>query len=220
MGKTAIILGGTGLVGGLLLNKLLLDDSYSTIKLFSRSSAKLSNPKIEEHLGDIIHLEDFKNRFHADEVFCCIGTTKAKTNDEVLYKQIDYGIPTKAAALCKENNIPFFAVVSALGANKNSTIFYNKTKGEMEEEVLRYQVKNTYILRPSLISGNRQEKRFLEDLSNVFMKLVNPLLVGSIKKYRSIPAKTIAECMYKLASEKPQITILSSEEIKAIVKRA
>ena len=89
MSKTAIIIGATGLTGGLLLNKLIADDRYDTIKLFSRSSVNNNSKKIKEFIIDLLELQNHKNDFIADEVFCCIGTTKAKTKDKSVYKTID-----------------------------------------------------------------------------------------------------------------------------------
>ena len=126
--KTAILLGATGLTGGVLLHKLLDDNRYTTIKLFSRRSSGISHPKIQEYLIDMFRLEDIKNTFTADHIFCCIGTTSAKTADKELYRKIDYGIPVQAAKLCKENSISTFIVISSLGANSKSSIFYNRIK--------------------------------------------------------------------------------------------
>ena len=214
--KTAIILGATGLTGGALLALLLKDDSYSVIKLFSRSSIGISDPKIEEHLIDLFELEKYKKQFTGDEVFCCIGTTKAKTPDEDIYHKIDYGIPVTAAKLARSNGINKFLVISALGADANSSIFYNRTKGEMERDVLKENISETYIFEPSLIAGERKEKRFFETLAKNLMKIGNYLLVGSLKKYRSVHPETIAKAMQIVAAEGYKNCRIESDEIKAI----
>ena len=216
MKKTAIIIGATGLTGSILLQKLLLDDSYAGIKLFSRRSTGITNTKITEFIGNIVQLEDFKSDFTADEVFCCVGTTKSKTKDKDAYRDIDFGIPTKAAKLSKENKIPFFAVISAIGADENSSVFYNKTKGEMEYAVINLKIERTYILRPSLIKGNRKESRFGENIANVLFSVLNLFLVGGLKKYQSINAATIADALWKLPKLNNQNTIIESDEIKDI----
>lgn len=216
--KTAIILGATGLTGSLLLQKLLADDNYAKIKLFSRRLSEIKHPKIEEFIGDILNLEQFKTDFTADEVFCCIGTTKAKTKDTDKYIAIDYGIPYNAAQLAKENGIKFFAVISAMGANADSSIFYNRTKGEMENAVLSQKIERTYILRPSLIRGNRKEKRFGEDFANAIFSVLNFLMVGGLKKYRSIKAETISNALWQLPKMKVNKNILLSNEIEDIMK--
>jgi len=171
--KTAILLGATGLTGGILLQKLLNDPRYGQIILFSRTSVKIKNSKIEEHLVDLFQLEKYKEQFNADQVFCCIGTTKSNTPNKETYRKIDYGIPVTAAKLCKENGISTFAVISALGANPDSGMFYNKIKGEMQRDVLAQKIKNTYFFQPSLIAGDREEKRFLENLAKQSMKILN-----------------------------------------------
>ncbi|MBT8394997.1 MAG: nucleoside-diphosphate sugar epimerase, partial [Bacteroidia bacterium] len=154
--------------------------------------------------------------FNADEVFCCIGTTQSKTPDKELYLKIDYGVPVMAAKLCIANDIGTLLVVSALGANKNSKIFYNRTKGRMEEAVLNEKIKNIYIFQPSLISGIRTEKRTEEIIAKIVMKVVNPLLVGSLKKYRSIHPKTIVKTMLWLANNEYQSGRISSNKIQEI----
>lgn len=215
--KTAIILGATGLTGSILLEKLLKDSSYEKIKLFSRNSSEKTSPKIEEHLIDMFELEKQAEEFKADVVFCCIGTTKAKTADKETYKKIDYGIPVTAAKLAKSNGIKTFIVISALGADENSSVFYNKTKGEMQRDVLNQHIENTYVLQPSLIVGDRNESRLGESIAGTLMKTFGFLIP---KKYKIIKAETIAEGMYNLSQGKYSERVIPSEEIKNIAKRS
>lgn len=217
--KTAIILGATGLTGGKLLKLLLADNRYQKVKLFSRSSVGIQHEKLEEHLGDLMNLSRFKEDFIGQEVFCCIGTTKAKTPNNELYEKIDYGIPVEAAKLCVENEIPTFVVVSALGADAKSKIFYNRIKGQMEEAVLQQQIKNTYILQPSLIGGKREEKRLGEWLFKQLMKIGNLLLIGGLKKYRSIEPDSIAQCMLWVANNDYPNGKIESDKIKELAKQ-
>ena len=214
--KTAIILGATGLTGGKLLELLLKDDRYGKIKLFSRSSVGLEHPKLEEQLGDLMNLARFKDDFNADEIFCCIGTTKSKTPNKEIYEKIDYGIPVMGAQLGKENQISTFVVISALGANSKSKIFYNRIKGQMEDAVLEQKIENTYILQPSLIGGKRKEKRLGEWIFKQVMKLANLVLVGGLEKYRSIEPGTIAECMLWLANSTYETNRIESDKIKEL----
>lgn len=199
MTKTAIILGATGLTGGLLLETLLNDARYQQIILFSRTSCEKEHPKLTEHIIDMFELKQHKDLFKADEVFCCIGTTKSKTSDKNLYKKIDYGIPVDAASLCKENDIPKYTVISALGANKNSRVFYNKVKGGMEAAVLEFNIPKTYIMQPSLIAGDREERRIGESIMSVVLSVSKPILsLLGLKKYQPIDPKTLAECMLRI----------------------
>ena len=221
MKKTAIILGASGLTGGLVLQKLIEDDRYDTIKLFSRSKIEGLPNKVKQFIGDLLEFNQFKDDFTADEVYCCIGTTAKKTPDKTLYKKIDFGIPVAAAKLSKENNIPTFLVISAMGANKNSTVFYNKTKGEMEHNVLKQQLKKTFILRPSLIGGDRQESRLLEKIGLVIFKVIQPLFIGKLKKYKIVYAETIAQAMIHLANTNHYAdVIITSEDINKLGNNA
>jgi uncharacterized protein YbjT (DUF2867 family) len=216
MKKTAIILGATGFTGNILLNKLLADSRHSKIKIFTRRPLRFENPKVTEILCDLLDVDSYRENFFGDEVFCCIGTTTKKTPDKTLYRKIDFGIPVNSAILCKENGIDTFVVMSSMGANAKSSIFYNRTKGEMEDAVLEQNIKNTYILRPSIIGGNRKETRVAEKVSVAVMKAIQPLLIGSLRKYRAIKAETIATAMIELASNGSDKQIILSDEIQKV----
>ena len=215
MKKTAIILGASGLTGGLLLEQLIKDERYDSIKLFSRSKIE----GLPSHIGDLLKLEQFKADFTADQVFCCIGTTKAKTPDKDLYKKIDYGIPVAAAKLAKANAIDTFLVISALGANAKSNVFYNKTKGEMQRDVLKQNIKKTFILQPSLIGGERKETRTLEDIGKTIFKVIEPLFFGKLKQYKITDPKSMAHAMINLANRISYSEVfITSNDIKRITK--
>jgi len=219
MKKTAIILGATGLTGGILLQKLIEDNRYKSILLFSRSKIEGLPKKVTQFIGNLLELENFKDNFKADEVYCCIGTTSKKTPDKLLYKQIDYGIPVIAAKLAKANKIATFLVISAMGADVKSNVFYNKTKGEMESAVLQLQIKNTFILRPSLIGGKRKEQRLLEKIGLIIFKIVQPFFIGKLKDYKVIDPKNIAQAMINLANhKKTNEVIITSNNINTLSK--
>lgn len=215
MKKTAIILGATGLTGSLLLENLLKDSEFGKIKLFSRSSVNKNDPKIEEHIVDLFQLGNYAQDFNADVVFCCIGTTNAKTPDEETYSKIDYGIPVTAAGLAKQNGISKFIIISALGADEKSKVFYSRTKGKMERDVLQQNINDTFILQPSLIVGDRKESRFGESVAGFFMGMFGFLIPH---KYKYIKAETIAKAMVALAKNGYPDKIITSEKIKEIAK--
>ncbi|TVZ14315.1 NAD(P)H-binding protein [Maribacter sp. MAR_2009_72] len=220
MKKTAIILGATGLTGSILLQKLERDDRYGTIKLFSRSRIEGLSNKVEQHIGDVLQLEKFKDHFMADEVYCCIGTTTNKTPDKELYRKIDMGIPVTAAQLSRQNDIKKFLVISAMGADRDSRIFYNRTKGEMEQGVLKQEIRYTSILRPSLIDGDRDEQRTMEKIGIKIFKVLEPLFVGPLKKYKIIQAEEIAQAMINLANASSHAAvIITSNDIKQLAKK-
>jgi len=219
MKKTAIIIGASGLTGNLLLQLLINDQRYETIKLFGRKKIEGLPSKVKQYTGNLFELENFKTEFTANEVYCCIGTTAKKTPNKTVYKAIDYGIPVNAAKLAKENNINTFVVVSALGANADSSIFYSKTKGEMERDVLQQNIKNTYILQPSIIGGNRKETRIGEKFGLVIFKLFQPFFIGKLKKYSLTEAEDIAQAMINLANSTSIKTKITSDQITKISKK-
>ncbi|MEM1002812.1 MAG: NAD(P)H-binding protein [Bacteroidota bacterium] len=216
MSKTAIIIGATGLTGGILTQQLLEDNRYKSVKLISRRTLGLEHPKLEEHLIDMQQLKAHKDIFKSDELFCCIGTTKAKTPNESAYRKVDYDIPVNAARICKENGISTFGVMSSLGADSKSRIFYSRLKGEMERAVIDLGIDKTIIVRPSLIAGKRTEKRLGEGIGKLVMKLLNPIMLGSLKVYRAIHPESIAKAMIWLANNPVEKTIFLSDELQKI----
>ena len=219
MPKTAILLGGSGAVGSELLQLLLADNRYEKIKLFARSSINTIDPRIEEHLIDLFELDKYAGLFTGDEVYCCIGTTKAKTPDKETYRQVDYGIPVTAAKLAAANNIKTYIVISAIGADADSSIFYNRTKGEMQDDVLAENIHKVHILQPSLILAERKDNRIVEKAAEGFMWLINPILFGGAAKYKSIKAATIAKAMLWLANNNYREAIITSDRIENISKQ-
>ncbi len=216
MGKTAIVLGATGLTGNALVRKLLIDSRYDCLKIFGRRSTGIANSKIREYVIDLFEMERYKKEFTADEVYCCIGTTAAKSPDQRIYRKIDYGIPVMAAQLCKRNGITTLVVISALGANKNSRIFYNRIKGEMEEKIQSFQIAKTHMLQPSLIGGKRNEKRFGEQLAKTLFSRFDFLLIGPLKKYKMIEPESIATAMIWLANNPYESGKITSQNIQKI----
>src|SRR5690606_6572348 len=176
--KTAIVLGATGLTGSFLLRLLLKDKRYSKIIVFTRKKLGMEHPKLEQHHVELFDLEDYEEKFKADVVFCCVGSTRKKTPKKKIYKKVDYGIPVMAAELCKKNSIPTLLIISALGANPKAKLFYLRIKGEMERDVLKMKIPNTYFFRPSIIGGEREESRRYEFFAKQVMEITSFLHFG------------------------------------------
>ncbi len=195
MKKIAIVLGATGLTGGYLLDMLLASEDYEKVKVFARRSTGKQSEKLEEIICDLLKLEDYADKFTADEVFCCVGTTKAKTGNKDIYRAIDYGIPVCVAGLAEQNQIKTLSIISAIGADSNSSFFYSRTKGEMEQEVLKHKIDNILIYRPSLIYGKREDRRLGEEIAVGIGKLLDILPFNWVKNYRSIKAVDLAKVL-------------------------
>jgi uncharacterized protein YbjT (DUF2867 family) len=199
----AILIGATGLIGSLLLERLLNDPLFTHIKLISRRTAGVQGARLEEVLIDFEDEAQFRKAVTpADVLFCCIGTTQQKVKgDKKAYRKIDFDIPVKAALFCAEQNFGKYVLVSAAGANATSKNFYLHLKGETEMAVLQQAISTVYIMRPSILLGKRNESRLLESAGKAMMQLFSVFLAGSLSKYRAIQAKEVAGAMLVAATK-------------------
>lgn len=210
MNKVALVVGSSGLVGGELVNLLIEDSHYSKIICPVRRPSSHESEKTEFIVGDVMQPNTF-DLASVDEVFICIGTTRNKTPDKGEYRDIDYGIPVDWAKWSAENKVQKYVVVSAMGANEKSSIFYNKLKGEMENEVFKILPDNSYSVRPSLLLGDRKEKRVGEGLAISFYKTLGFLIP---KKYKGITAKSVAKAMIYICNNPVSKRVFESIDLQ------
>lgn len=196
----ATIIGATGLIGGHLLDMLLNDASFTTVRILIRRPLEISHPKLEKNLVDFSDMESFRLALEGTNViFCTIGTTMKKMKgDKEAYRKVDYEIAVNAARLGKANGCEKFVLVSAVGADSKSRNFYLKLKGETEEAVQASGMESVYILRPSLLIGNRKEFRAGEKLATWLMPLFAFILPA---KYRPVKAIDVAKAMVNAVKE-------------------
>ncbi|MFP5081378.1 oxidoreductase [Pedobacter sp. JCM 36344] len=214
MSKKAIIVGASGLIGSALLAILLNDSEYSEVLALVRTPLNNSHPKFNQIAVDFDKLDDYAHQITGDVIFCALGSTKRKTPDLNIYRKIDHDYPLKLAEIAVANGVNQFHLISSLGANKNSSNFYIKMKGETEADIKTAGLYSLVIYRPSLLTGDRKEHRFAEGLMQSLSKLVNPLLIGGLKKYRSIEASTVAKAMDNLShTDLKGIYVYESDEI-------
>lgn len=195
MQHKVIIAGASGLVGSLLLRQLLHHPDFSEVLVLVRKLLPVQHKKLKQLVVDFNHLEDYEAEINAHAIFCCLGTTRKNTPDLNLYRKIDHDYPIKLAKIGVKNSIRQFHFISSIGANVNSFAFYTKLKGETERDLKVIQIQSLHIYQPSFLTGNRTEKRFGERLGMRFAKLINPFLIGKLKKYRSIAAVDVALAM-------------------------
>lgn len=191
--KKAILFGASGFIGSFLLQELLNNDDYEQITIVVRKNQNITHPKLKTLIGDFNSLPQLKDSIIADDVFIAIGTTKKHTPNEKEYYQIDHDYPVLAAKIAKENGAKSVFVVSAVGANSHANIFYTKTKGEMEHDIIALGFDHTHIFQPSMLLGNRKENRPIEQIFTV----INPLFIGKLSKYKGISGKSVAMAMNK-----------------------
>jgi uncharacterized protein YbjT (DUF2867 family) len=220
MAKTALIAGATGLVGGHLLDLLMEDENYSEVKVLSRRSLGGDDGKLKEIVFENFdNLEKEISLLKADDYFCCLGTTIQKAGSKAAFKKVDFQYPVSLAAIARENNANSFHIITAMGADTKSIIFYNKIKGEVEKAVRAMKLNRAFIYRPSFIEGERAEKRAGEKAALWFADKFDFLFSGPFKKYAAVHAKTIANAMLKTAKNGTEnFKIILSDKIEEIGK--
>lgn len=215
--RTALIVGATGLVGSMVLDTLIADDYYEKIKVVTRRSTGKKHRKLEEILVDFDNLKNHADLLKANHVFCCLGTTIKTAGSKEKFVLVDKVYPLSLAKITKENGASEFLIITALGASKNSWVFYNKVKGSVQDELIKMKFDALHILQPSLIIGDRNEKRSGEKLAQLFFEKADFLFQGPLKKYAGIEAKVIAESMVYYAKEGTKGThIHESDEIQTV----
>lgn len=217
MGKKAIIVGASGLIGKFCLSYLLMDKNYSEVIAVSRRPLPIKDSKLKNIVCDFDFLESYSNELIADDVFCCLGTTIKVAKTKENFKKVDLEYPLRLANISKKNGATKFLVVSAMGANKNSSIFYNQVKGELEEQLKTIGFKGLYIFRPSLLLGMRTEFRLGEKIAVMSSKIWTPILSIFAKQYKPIDAMVVAHAMYQKATEENyEYQVYTSDKIQEI----
>jgi uncharacterized protein YbjT (DUF2867 family) len=217
MANKAIIAGSTGLIGSKLLQILLREPFYDEVLILVRKKIDLQHQKLTQLVVDFDQLDTYAHAINGHALFSCLGSTNAKTPDKVIYRRIDHDYPVQLGQLALQNGIKQYHLVSSIGANAASSMFYPKTKGETEADLQQLGLPGLYIYRPSMLIGDRQEKRAMEKTVTIIFKLIDPLLFGSWKKYRSIKGETVAMAMYKQSTtNNTGLFIYESDQIKQL----
>lgn len=213
--KTALILGSTGLIGSLLLDKLLNHSSYSKVITIVRKPQQFNHPKLVEIITDFNSEVNLVEIEKIDSIFSCLGTTRKKTPDLDAYHKIEVDIPNQFAKLGNQKGLTKFHYISAVGANVNSSNFYLKMKGEAEKTLENTGIKQLFLYRPSLLIGNRAEYRLTENISAKIFPLINFFLSGNLSKYKSIEAEKVAQSLLAndLHATTEKISVLHYNEI-------
>jgi uncharacterized protein YbjT (DUF2867 family) len=197
MGKRAIVAGATGLIGGHLLDILLEADIYDEVLILVRKKIDFTHKKLTQLVIDFDQIENHSPSITGDAVFSCLGTTRNKTPDRNTYYRIDHDYPLRLAKLAQANGVKQFHLVSSIGANPNSGTFYIKLKGETERDISALNFYSSFMYEPSMLTGREYETRFGEVFFEGLFKIVNHLLIGKWKKYRSVSGAAVARAMYE-----------------------
>lgn len=196
--RSALIVGATGLVGSELVRLLCESNDYVSVTALTRNEISFTHPKLTVYYVNFDELSE-RDVQHVDDVFCCLGTTRKKAGSRELFEKVDVEYPLCIASLAKKEGANHFIVISAMGASESSFAYYNRVKGKLEQQLETFDFPRLSIVRPSLLTGERKEFRLAEKSGELILKVVNPLLVGPFKRYRSIAASQVAEAMLYIA---------------------
>jgi uncharacterized protein YbjT (DUF2867 family) len=217
---TATVIGATGLIGSHLLQELLKDPYFDTVRMLIRRPLDMTHPKLEKKIVDFNDNDSLLVALHdSDVVFCSVGTTQWKVKgDKAAYRKVDYDIPVKMARFCKMTGCEKFILVSAVGAGSSSRNFYLKLKGEVEEAVQSAGLHAVHIMRPSILLGERKEFRLEEKIAALLMKFFSFLIPS---KYKAIHARDVAKAMKAAAkSEQVGFFVYEYEEMKRMMQES
>ncbi len=215
-GRTALIAGASGLTGGHCLEFLLESAYYATVHALVRRPLGITHPKLREHVVDFNDPASVRRAAKADDVYCCLGTTIKKAGSQDAFRKVDYEYPVTLARESSANGAKRFFIISALGANPKSKIFYSRVKGEVERAVREFPFESVHVFRPSLLLGERAEVRTAEKIGSALARVVGPVMVGPLRAYRAIEARAVAWAMVFSATAHLHGGVMESREMQAL----
>ena len=206
--RSALVIGGSGLVGRQLLQNLLESDKYSQIRVLSRTDLGFKHAKLEVIIFDF----DFPKLelVIGEDVYCCLGTTMKKAGSKANFYKVDFTYPTQIAAAALKNGSKRFSIVTAMGADAKSSFYYNRVKGEVEAALENMKFESLFIFRPSLLLGVRPDSRLGEQIGEKFARIFRPFIPV---KYRAIEASKVAKAMLSITTSKIKGSVVYESEV-------
>ena len=206
-----LLLGATGLVGSKVLEQAIANEEIGVVVAPTRKPLR-AQPRLLNPVGPV--LEQFAHQvpaWNVDAVVCALGSTKAKAGSEEAFRHTDYDLPLLFASAAKAARVETYALVSAIGASPTSRFFYARTKGELERELQKVGFNSLTICRPSIIAGDREERRFAEGIALAASRFLAPILP---KKFHVNPATSIASALLRsIIDAEPGCRWIYSEEM-------
>lgn len=194
--KTALVFGATGLIGDLLTHRLVDSAVYKTVSVLVRRPLGWQHPRLHEILFDFDAPTPLP--VQADDLFCCLGTTMKKAGSKAAFQKVDYQYPLDIAQMGQQSGATQFSIVTSVGADTQSTFFYNRVKGEVERDLTDLHYPTLLIFRPSILLGHRNENRLLEKLAEGAMRVLSPLIPA---RYKGVDASKVANAMLTTAQQ-------------------
>ncbi len=217
--RTCILLGASGLVGGLLLPLLAADPTYAEVRAFTRRPLGLAQgAHVREIVVDFDEPATYRDHVAVDDVFCCLGTTIKKAGSQEAFRKVDFEAPVAIARASRAAGASRYVIVTAVGADPGSSIFYNRVKGETEAALREIGFpRGLTIVRPSMLLGERGESRPAERFGAAVMKATRPLFAGGLARYRAIDAAAVARAMHSAATrDETGVKIYEGRELFAL----
>ncbi len=211
-----LLVGATGLVGKALLHELLKEPRIAKVTSLVRRPSGITDARLDERVISFDALGSLELP-EVDDAYCALGTTIKVAGSEEAFRLVDFTYPMEIAKKVKAAGAKRFLLVSAIGASRKSSVFYSRTKGECEHAIKELAFDATFLFRPSLLLGEREEKRAGEGVGKALATVLGPLLLGPLKQYRAISGETVARAMVRAAfSDRVGVQMLRSDEIAAL----
>lgn len=199
--KHAIVFGANGLVGNEIVKHLVENDRYEKVTLLNRRDVEIEHEKVTFEFMDFRDIHKSWDMIKCDDLFYCIGTTMAQAKNKAEFYKVEHDYCINIAKIANHNKVKQFFYISSKGANSKSIFFYNKTKGQIEEDLIKVGFQALNIYRPSVLLGKRAEFRFLESIAKTFLRIFNFLMIGFLKEIKGMPASLLAKMIIATASE-------------------
>ncbi len=213
----ASVIGGSGLVGRSLIGCLLEVPDFDRVVNLARRPSLPSHPRFEERLVNFEELTTAIGGERVTHAFCCLGTTIGVAGSKEAFRHVDFDYPLAFARAARAAGAQSFLLVSAAGANASSMFFYNRVKGELEAALRELGFATLHLLRPSLLLGERAEKRTGERFAAALARPLQGLLGGSLAKYAPIAAADVARALVALALRPEEgVFVHESDELARI----
>jgi uncharacterized protein YbjT (DUF2867 family) len=211
----SVVAGSTGFVGEELVRALAGDQECRGVLALSRKGDVWDHFQVKAVNADLSDPESLKSVLKgSDALYCCLGTTIRTAGSKEAFEQVDFVYVLNLLKAAEIAGVKQFHVISAMGADIHSMFFYSRVKGKMEAAVAESTVPARYIYRPGLLGGGRKEWRTGERMAEWIMMLFRPLMLGPLRKYRTVHRRRLAACMLHYSKQaEPGVHIIASERI-------